>query len=187
MVKQNQVKFVRVTEILYPFSGLSAVDPYILANAAKRGTRVHELCEQIMKGERPDIPSELEGYIHSFMFWWQNGHEIVEMEKRFYCDDLKITGQCDLILNTPEGLVLLDLKTPVSPSKTWPIQGSAYAYLAQKAGYDIKKIQFLQVNKHGLEPTLHTYEYDYEMFKKCYDIYMHFFFKEKDGQAKENP
>lgn len=42
--------FVRVTEILSPFSGLDKVPKDILANAANRGTRVHDVCEGIVKG-----------------------------------------------------------------------------------------------------------------------------------------
>lgn len=50
-ISQDNLKdYTRVTEVLYPFSGLSNIKPDILANAARRGTRVHDICEGIMKG-----------------------------------------------------------------------------------------------------------------------------------------
>ena len=43
-------KHIRVTDILSPFSGLDRVPKDILANAARRGSRVHDVCEAIVKG-----------------------------------------------------------------------------------------------------------------------------------------
>lgn len=184
MTQQNQEKYTRVTEILYPFSGLKHVDSYVLENAAARGTMVHSICEKIMRDQEPMIPQDLGGYIHSFRYWWQDGRDVMELEKRFWCDDLNITGQCDIIIRDGIDLIIIDLKTSASPSKTWPLQGSAYTYLAQKAGYNITKIQFLQLNRDGKEPRLHTYDYDFDFFKKCYDVYMYFFKSGKDGERR---
>ena len=147
--------YLRVTKVLYPFSGLDKIDADIVANAGERGTKVHTICEGIISelGEH-GVEDETWGYVESFKKWWSLGHDVIRMEHRFYDDELQITGQVDLILHTPDGLAIVDLKTSYRPSKTWQAQGSAYAYLAKKAGYDIQKIFFLHLNKHGKEPKL---------------------------------
>ena len=168
--------YTRVTEVLYPFSGMSSIPESVLSNAARRGTRVHSVCESIMKGLGAwDVDEEISGYIDSFNQWWETGIKVVEIEKRFFCDDLKITGQVDLIIDTPSGLNILDLKTPAKPSKTWPLQGSAYAYMARSQGYEITGIQFLQLRKDGKKPKLYQYEDQFELFQKCLDVYNYFY------------
>lgn len=166
----------RITSILYPFSGLSKIDPEVLLNAAKRGTKVHQICEAIISGIGEfGVEEELEGYVESFKKWWEKGHEVYLMEKRFWCDEHKITGQIDLILNTPEGLVIADLKTSSKPSKTWSVQGNAYAYLARINGIDIKKIIFIHLNKSGKEAKIYEYPIDESFFFSILKIYDYFF------------
>lgn len=174
--KKSTDNYTRVTSILYPFSGLHKIDPDILAHAADRGTRVHKTCEAIISGlGEMGCDEETSGYVESFKEWWSLGHNVVEMEKRFWCDDLEITGQVDLILQTPEGLTILDLKTSSAPSKTWPAQGCAYAYLAKKAGYPIEEILFLHLNKKGNPPKLYSYPVNDEFFLSIYRTWKHFY------------
>jgi hypothetical protein len=174
--KKNREKYLRVTNVLYPFSGLDKIDADIVAKAADRGTRVHKICEGIISG-LGDIGTDEEtwGYVESFKRWWQLGHAVVAMEERFWDDDLKITGQVDIILETSEGLAIVDLKTSSRPSKTWQAQGSAYAYLAKRDGFDIKKIFFLHLNKHGKEPKLIEYPVDDSFFLAVLRVYIHFY------------
>lgn len=59
--------YTRVTEILSPFSGLDRVPKAILKNAADRGTRVHKVCEGIVRGIGEwDVDVEISGYVSSF-------------------------------------------------------------------------------------------------------------------------
>jgi CRISPR/Cas system-associated exonuclease Cas4 (RecB family) len=122
-----------------------------------------------------NVYEEIRGYIQSFKHWWQQGVSVLSVEQRFYCPELMITGQVDMIIETPEGAAILDLKTSYKPSKTWPLQGAAYAYMARKHDYDIKKILFLHLSKQGKSPDLYAYEDDFETFKKCLDVYRYFF------------
>ncbi len=173
---QEKSDYTRVTEVLAPFSGLNTVPKDILANAARRGTKVHDVCEAIVKGLGEwNVDEEIKGYIDSFKHWWNDGIKVLSVEQRFFCSKLMITGQVDMIIETPEGAIILDLKTSAKPSKTWPLQGSAYAYMAREAGYDIKGIHFLHLNKHGEKPNLYVYDDEFAMFQKCLDIYKHFF------------
>ena len=169
-------KYIRVTNILYPFSGLDKINPDIIAKAGERGTKVHKVCEGIMLGlGELGVDDETRGFVLSFNKWWEVGHEVVEIEKRFWDAELRVTGQVDLILRTSEGLVIVDLKTSSKPSKTWPGQGAAYAYLAKKAGYDIKRVFFLHLSKIGKSPKIYEYPVDDSFFLAIYRVYKHFY------------
>lgn len=172
--------YTRVTEILYPFSGLSSINPEVVAHAAARGTHVHNVCESIMQGlgEWNDNVEAIP-YISSFKLWYENKPKVIEIEKRFFDDDMMITGQVDMIIETPEGLAIADLKTSSAPSKTWALQGSAYAYMAKNQGYDIKKIMFIHLKKTGKTPKIYEYEDHFPLFKKCFDVYQYFYARKK--------
>lgn len=170
--------YIRVTSVLYPFSGMDKINPEILQNAANRGTRVHNICEAIMQGFGEfDIDEVTAPYVESFKKWWELGHDIHSIETRFFDEDLKITGQADLILNSENGLTIIDLKTSYQPSKTWKAQGCAYAYLAKKSGLNIQKIQFLHLLKSGKAAKVYEYDVDDEFFLKIYDVWKYFYNK----------
>jgi len=177
--KKTRENYTRVTHILYPFSGLDKLDADVVAYAAERGTKVHKICEAIMAGlGEIGVDDETWGYVESFKKWWSLGHDVVMMEQRFWDDDNEITGQVDLIIKTSDGLAIVDLKTSSRPSKTWPAQGSAYAFLARKANHDIKKIYFLHLNKHGKEPKIYEYDVNDSFFLSILTVWKHFFQKE---------
>ena len=121
------------------------------------------------------VEEETAPYVESFKAWWEKGHEVVAIEQRFWDDTLRITGQVDLILQTPDGLAILDLKTSSKVSKTWQAQGTAYAYLAKKSGYDIKKIYFLHLSKTGREAKVYEYPVDDSFFLTTHRVWAHFF------------
>lgn len=143
--------------------------------AAERGTKVHEICEGIIAGlGELGVDEETRPYVESFKKWWEIGWSVKEMEKRFFDDELKITGQVDLIIHTEHGLAIVDIKTSAKESKTWKLQGSAYAYLARKAGYDVKRLYFLHLNRNGGHPKLIEYEIDEGFFLAVLNIYQYF-------------
>jgi hypothetical protein len=178
--------YTRVTDVLYPLSGLGKIDPAILENAAKRGKMVHDICDALIY----DFPipediknnEECKGYVNSFIQWFDNKPFTYKFD-RFYCDKYMITGECDGIYQDKDGLVLVDFKTPQKESKTWPLQGSAYSYLAKKQGLDIKRIEFVQLSKTGKSPKIYVYQENFELYLKCLEIYNYFFKK----VAEDNP
>lgn len=175
--------YTRVTTILYPFSGLDKIDATIVQRAADRGTKTHKICEGIIDGLGEfGVDTETRPYVESFKKWWHIGHDVVAVERRFWDDDLQITGQVDIIINTPSGLAIVDLKTSSRPSKTWRGQGCAYAYLAKKAGYEITTIQFIHLLKNGATARVYEYEVDDEFFLSTYLVWNHFF---KKGRLHE--
>jgi len=176
--KKYRENYLRVTTILYPFSGLSHVNPDVLAYAANRGTKVHKICEAIALGlGEIGVDEETKGYVDSFKIWWEKGVDFVEIEKRLYCDTLEITGQMDFIIKDIDGLAIVDLKTSSKPSKTWKAQGCAYAYLAKVAGYDIKHIYFCHLKKNGTIPKIYEFSIDDSFFLAILTTYKHFFQK----------
>ncbi len=178
--KKAMKDFTRVTSILYPFSGLEKINPEVLQNAADRGTKVHNICEAIVHGMGEfDIDEVTKPYVESFKLWWDKGHKVISVEQRFFDDTLKITGQVDLILDTPDGLAIVDLKTSSVPSKTWKAQGSAYCHLARLNGLDIKKVYFLHLKKTGKEAKIYEYDPDPSFFLSVLRVWEHFFKKKE--------
>lgn len=177
-------EYIRVTDVLFPFSGLRSIPPHILQNAQERGTKVHEICDAIMNDLGTiDISPELNGYISSFSKWTE-GKVFFKRPPRFYCDKYKITGEVDgLYINEDGSLTLFDIKTPASEGKTWSLQGSAYFHLATQADYPISKIEFIQLSKIGYDPKIYSYKPNFELFLKCLEIYKIFF---KDQKNNEN-
>jgi len=175
MSEEIREGYRRVTEILTPFNGLHNVNPEILAYACDRGTRVHTICEGIMRGfGEHGVDQDAWGYVGSFKKWWGDGRDVVDLEKRFYCDNHMITGQVDIIMQEEEGVAIIDLKTSSKESPTWSAQGSAYAYLAKLSGYNVTKLQFLHLNKHGHEPVVIDYPVDDSFFLAILRVVEHF-------------
>lgn len=175
----NKDDYVRVTSVLKPFSGLYKVPTDILNAAAQRGSRVHTICDALINDlGLLDIDESLYGYIYSFEKWSKDKIFIPKPD-RFYCDKYMITGEIDGIYQDG-GLVLFDIKTPLKESKTWPLQCSAYAYLARLKGFNIKRIEVIKLSKEGKEPTVYHYEENLDMFLKCLELYKHFFNKDSE-------
>lgn len=176
--------YTRVTEVLFPLSGLKGIPAEVLKKAAERGTKVHEICDAIMSDLGffwTSTDQKLLGYIQSFNQWLPKS--FIDKPDRFYCDDIMLTGECDRIYEDYGDLVLIDIKTPAKESKTWRLQASAYSYLAKKSGYNISRIEFIKLDKEGKFPEVLTYKEDMEMFLKCLDVHRHFHKNSKD----ENP
>ncbi len=176
-------RYTRVTEVLYPFSGLKNVPKEILDNACARGEQVHSICDALISCMGIyEIPTHLEGYIESFKKWAM-GMEFIQKPDRFFCEELMLTGEIDGLREENGSLVLFDLKTSAKESKTWSLQGSAYTYLSKKMGINIEKIEFIKLDKMGKSPQIFTYPYHFEDFRKCLDVYRMFF----DKPNEENP
>ncbi len=172
----DRSRYTRVTEVLYPFSGLDKVDAGMVAAAGERGTKVHKICEGIVAGlGELGVDKQTAPYVASFNKWWAEGHDVLAMEQRFYCDELELSGQCDLIIQTATGAAIVDLKTSYKPSLTWPAQGNAYCYLAKKVGYNIQHILFIHLSKHGHYPTIYSYPIDPLFFLDILRVYNHFY------------
>lgn len=187
--------YLTVTQILSPFSGLQDIQSDVLKNAADRGTVVHKICDAIAYDFPMDnewIDELIQQYsrntehfekekvlvlsmVESFQKWIE-GKKMFTKVPRFFDDELMITGECDFIYkDKSELLTLVDLKTPVNESKTWLLQGSAYSYLAKKAGHEVQCIQFIKLDRKGKSPKSFFYQEDFAKFKAVLDTYNYFY------------
>lgn len=174
---RDMSEYTRVTDVLYPLTGLKFVNPEVLASASERGTKVHEMFTGLMEGiEFMNFDHKVAGYIQSLLQWLPR--KFIERPERLFCDKYKITGEIDGIYEEIGGLVLIDIKTSSSESKTWKLQGSAYAYLLKQAGYNIKRIEFVKLSKDGKLPRVYVYEDEFDNFLKCLYVYRTFLEKE---------
>jgi len=180
----SRANYVRVTEVLSMFNDFSAVAAEVLEKAKERGTEVHKQCDDVMLDYNWQHDSSYAGYINSFAIW-AKGRKFPFADKkipRFYDDELFITGEIDGIYETDEGLVLIDIKTSTTPSKTWALQTSAYSYMCKKHGYDIQRIEVVKLDKDGKPPKVYIYQENMDMFRKVLDVYR--YFKQKDLGSK---
>lgn len=148
-----------VTEVLNPWVDFSHVPPDRLLLASERGTRVHAACEAYALGIWSPIDSieeDIRYYVWSFRRWFDTQvAEVLLVEARLTDDRLGYTGQIDLavVLRTAE-VVIVDLKTPVTKSKSWRLQMAGYLNLYPRAS----KAGSLRLNPEGKVPKMDWYD-----------------------------
>lgn len=149
------------------------IDIEILENKGNIGTNVHTAIDAYLT-EGLEIPLRIpeRGYFDSFHKWYkETGCEVVENEKRYYCDKLMITGAIDALVRLPgeEDLILVDFKTSASESpKIWPLQATFYHYLVSQTGIKLSpRLIFLKLDKHGEDPVVCEYTYSTQLLQVC--------------------
>lgn len=151
-----------VTQIINPWVDFSKIPPDTLQAAADRGTAVHDLCLNFYaKGFFAFAPKPLEGYYHSFIAWFDMMvAEPILIEQRLVDNDLMYSGQIDLLARSKDkgDLILIDLKTPLSKSKSWRLQLAAYARLCDINGYLPSRIGSLQLSPDGKMAKMEWYQ-----------------------------
>jgi hypothetical protein len=173
--QSDMLNFDRVTTVLAPFSGLNMINSDILANAAKRGSLVHDAADCIIAGLPFDDEAEpFIGYINSFKSWMADKN-FLDKPSRFFDEEFHLSGECDGIYEKDGEIVLFDLKTPIREGSTWALQGSAYAYLAKNRGYKIDKVEFVKLDKEGANPRIYHYEDSFHEFLSLLKIYRKYF------------
>lgn len=187
MVKESEkIKdgFLRVTEVISPFTGIEFVPEEILAPACERGTKVHSYIEAILSGWKCSIQCDtVKPYIESFAKFWESSKHAftgkITLEQRLYCVEHKITGQADVIVETEDRTYIIDWKTSSRQQKTsWKLQGSVYRYLCEVNGYkNVDSVLFVRLDKTGKAPCPYKSEDHIDnltTFFKCLELYRHF-------------
>ena len=127
-----------VTTVLNPYTDFSRIHPEVLRKAAERGTRIHTAAAAHLQGLWvPPLAEDVQLRFDSFKRWADIAiDKVVLVEQEIHCDCFGFHGHpdCCLILKDGPGAVLVDLKSPIVESKSWPIQVSAYCHLADKHG-----------------------------------------------------
>jgi len=145
--------YVRVSEIIgkQTMEEMRSIPVDVLANAAVRGTKVHDYCAAYVKGLWIcEIEEEYEPYVNCFVSWYQeNVERVIYTNKRLYDDEKKFTGEFDMIVkmkNTME-IAMIDLKTSANVSRSWPIQLAAYKHLCELSGFHVDSYMNLHLKK----------------------------------------
>lgn len=190
----DRALYPRVSDILkvYTASDMAMIQPEVLAKAADRGTRVHALCGgYARKLWLPDIDEDCLPYFNSFKLWCdENVKSVILTEERLYDDDLKFTGQIDMLVETKSGsLALIDLKTSATESKSWPLQLAAYAHLSDYNHLRRNESLIIKLKKTGCKAKEIAYTPDqitkhWNLFKGAIDLYAYFNVKEVDNGAE---
>ena len=183
--------YTRVSSILAQWDKFGHIDRSVVSNKAGIGTRAHKAIEMHVKGIIPILDEDISGYFLSYCKWEDSikGIEILQPETRYYCDKLMITGQVDCIAKMPgqDIPVLVDFKTSVCcDSEMWALQGAFYHYLAKQAGITLSdEVLFLQLDKNGLSPKVHSFKITKELQGICISAYNCFKYLERWLQSRE--
>jgi genome maintenance exonuclease 1 len=104
--------------------------------AAARGTNIHTMCENYVRGEDVDVSMPFNSYLFNQVKKVLDEHvdDIVGCELTLVSDELKIAGSCDLIALYDGKLSIIDYKTSAkNKMKQWIesyfLQTSLYAYM----------------------------------------------------------
>ncbi|MDR1310093.1 MAG: hypothetical protein LBL95_09410 [Deltaproteobacteria bacterium] len=182
--------YVRVTEVLAPYSNFSMVNAATLARAAERGTRVHAHCQDILLGRPLNGVREDEiGCVRNFDAWARNIDEVIGVERRLYHEDLMLTGQIDIICRLRGDALpsIVDIKTPIGYSRHWRAQLAGYKLLADHHGLGTGRVMTLRLrNKSPLvDDSTGTLPLDTAGFMNA--LLAHRYFRELDGGKKTAP
>lgn len=136
-IKEN---YIRVTELLNPWSDLGSIPIATLEAKAKIGTNTHEaiVCHALGLPVR-NLTDRENKYFKSYKAWEEKYiPEIILSEQRLYDDEHMITGQIDSIMKIDGKESIIDFKTSAKPDvKKWAIQLGWYAMLCKKNNIEV--------------------------------------------------
>lgn len=172
-----------VTQILQPWSGLQNIPSEVLAKAAARGVDVHFICLNYAQGlwVPPDLAAPHQGYFDSFRRWFDvTVIECFGVETELTSPIYNFMGHPDLPcrLKGDSAGTVVDIKTPLILSKTWPIQTAAYRYLLRANDHDIRRHGTLRLSKEGKRAKFNGFSKEYDVhwlvFLSCLNAYNYF-------------
>ena len=87
------------------------------------------------------------------------------IEKRFYDDELMLTGKVDLIAHLNGKKTIVDFKTGSQAHLSiWRLQATFYRFLTKEP---IDDFLFVHLNRDGTFPALHHFTYDPKDLEVC--------------------
>ena len=175
--------YTRVSEIVGQWNQLAHINPEVLANKCRIGSEVHEKIAAEVEGIYIETAEDCKGYVGSWLEWvreYNSEGRYGQTEKRYYCDELKITGAVDAILEIGDLRVIVDYKTSARANKkTWALQGAFYHYLVNKEheGETDPYVWFIHLKKDGKKAAqveVHCTEELWEVAKSALHTYRYF-------------
>ena len=175
--------YLRVTEVLNPFSKLHEIDPQVLANAADRGRRAHKWCTlhalNMLFGE---VDADCKEYVESWKTWFDAYvGKVLMPPKRINSPHYRISGEFDLFVKMKgeEGTTLLDIKTPANVSASWQLQTAAYKMLLEdELGEIVDRRIVVMLPKFGGKARIIEHlehDLDEKKYLNALELYRHFY------------
>ncbi len=119
-----------------------------LEKAAKEGTLIHRIIEEILQGSLPQIPNSLTSLTQSFYsFLEKNKIEPILVEKIVKSDKYWFAGKVDVVAKVNGALGVIEIKTS---SAVWPeygLQMAAYVQALEENGFENLKRWILRVDQ----------------------------------------
>lgn len=160
------------------------INPFLLEQAARRGTAVHEYCEAFDYDILPEqVESEVVGYVQAYVDFMRDYRCVWEqIESPVYSYRYGFAGTIDRagIIDNKESI--LDIKTIASPTKMNKfavcMQTAAYAVAREETyGVETKRRYALYLNKNGDYSLMNCQDYElkysvdsFSLFKQCLDL-----------------
>lgn len=175
----NGVKMLSVSDILAPLTAsmYAGIDSLTLANAARRGIRIHELCELLDYDALPDeFEAELLPYVSAYRSF-KRDYRIGEwkaVEMQVALETFGIAGTIDRVGGNDGRPWLLDIKTGTSvDKKRLAVQLTGYGIILSNTQIPScptnYKLSGLQLKKDGNYRLIEV-EPEPEVFWACYKI-----------------
>jgi len=175
---------LRVSTILSTLKDFLGIDPEVLANKAKIGTRAHQAIDNFLNDDPFTYHCDRSRlYFDSYLMWHEKvcttfTIKYILKEQRFYDDqllkefDIVLTGQVDALIEMQGKLVLLDYKTSANrDDEIWPLQAHFYHYLLSQNGYTPSdRMLFLKLHRYGQLPEPCEYFYCENKMNYCKEL-----------------
>ena len=151
--KLEGVKIPSVTTLMEPLASkvYGPIDKATIAQAANKGTIVHDAIENYLEFGVDDIPVEYRGYMDSFHGWMEMSKpEIIATERKVYHKLFRYAGRTDLLCMIGGRLTLVDYKTSYQEQPLLHnIQLEGYARAWDSQGVEIEDRLILHLKKDG--------------------------------------
>ena len=140
--------------------------------AADFGTQAHILIDAIIRGEKPEIPPEMEPVTTSFELWQRDaGLEIHLSENMVYSTEYRYAGTMDAVASRGDSLVALDWKTGNQIYDEAKLQISAYAVaLEQLSGQTVSEGWIVRLGKR--DPDFTAVKLDKQDLSRCFQLFL---------------
>ena len=138
---------------------------YVAGKAARRGTKVHQMCEDYLNNIETNFPDKFKEHKKDFLPWCLFGQlrekvlhnidNIYTQEASLYSDKYKVAGRVDCISDYMGVPSVIDFKTSTKErsddwNENYYIQGSAYAEMFhERTGTRIDQVVILVVTEDG--------------------------------------
>lgn len=146
-----------VSQIISPYKSFAGIPEAVMAAASERGTAVHDACFCLAKGQYPGpLDQVVLGHYNSFQRWFDSQvQDVILVEQRLVHPAYLYHGEPDLIVKLKTGkIALIDIKTPVMPTKVWAAQVAGYRILASAHKIKIDLAGWIQTDREGGVPRV---------------------------------